>query len=262
MNTSSKFTVLFIAATLSLLTFTACFTSASARTKKIAPDGTVTESCVKLIGTGDKASQIAAEGMLADGTDADFSAGVRNAAAEQKSTGIDGALKGLSELMIGAAQFAQAIQNAKTGAALAQIQSTQPSICIPESEVVSEVPDITGALPTEDFAGVSLKAKIAEAKSTGKPLIVIAGNTGCGYCTKLDSLLNASPEIVGNSDYIFYRETSPWATNKAAKWTGNGKFPVLRVTRWADGKIVCDKKVNRPTSIADITEAIGNCYVK
>jgi len=44
-----------------------CFTSAAAYTKKTLVDGTVTESRVSVIGTGDKASQVAAEGMFADG---------------------------------------------------------------------------------------------------------------------------------------------------------------------------------------------------
>ena len=42
-----------------------CFTSAKAYTK-VHPDGT-RESLVRVVGTGDKASEVAAEGLFADG---------------------------------------------------------------------------------------------------------------------------------------------------------------------------------------------------
>ena len=47
-----------------------CFTSATARTKRtVSKDGVVTlESEVSIVGTGDKASDVAAEGLFADGT--------------------------------------------------------------------------------------------------------------------------------------------------------------------------------------------------
>ena len=65
-----------------------CFTSATAYTETTHADGSVTVSKVKVIGTGDKASQIASEGLFADGTAEDLGAGVRTASASQQSTGI------------------------------------------------------------------------------------------------------------------------------------------------------------------------------
>ena len=65
-----------------------CFTSATAYTETTHADGSVTVSKVKVIGTGDKASQIASEGLFADGTAEDLGAGVRTASANQQSTGI------------------------------------------------------------------------------------------------------------------------------------------------------------------------------
>lgn len=76
-----------------------CLTSATAYTEKTAPDGTVTVSKVKIIGTGDKASQVAAEGLFADGGDDALGAGVKTASASQQSTGIDGTLNGLANLL-------------------------------------------------------------------------------------------------------------------------------------------------------------------
>lgn len=84
-----------------LLMVAGCFTSAGARTKKtIAPDGTVMfESDVKIIGTGDKTSQIAADGLFADGTAEDLGAGVKKASASQQSTGIGETLTGVARLL-------------------------------------------------------------------------------------------------------------------------------------------------------------------
>ena len=77
------------------------------RTRKN-PDGTKTVSRVSVIGTGDKASQIAAEGLFADGAADDLGAGVKTANASQQSTGIDGTLKGVGDLLGGIAAVMQA----------------------------------------------------------------------------------------------------------------------------------------------------------
>ena len=65
-----------------------CFTSARAYTETKHADGSVTVSRVNIIGTGDKASEIAAEGLFVDGTQDDLGAGVKSASATQQSTGI------------------------------------------------------------------------------------------------------------------------------------------------------------------------------
>lgn len=83
-----------------------CFTRATAYTKRT-PDGT-TLSRVSVVGTGDKASQIAAEGLFADGADEDLGAGVHAAQASQESSGIQGTLAGLGALLQGLAQFSGA----------------------------------------------------------------------------------------------------------------------------------------------------------
>lgn len=98
-----------------------CFTSATARTKRtVAKDGVVTlESEVSIVGTGDKASEVAAEGLFADGTSEDLGSGVKNAKTSQQSTGIEGTLNGLGDLMGGMAQFMLAAQSLKVPAAVA-----------------------------------------------------------------------------------------------------------------------------------------------
>lgn len=228
-----------------------CFTRAVAYTKTTDKDGVVTESKVSILGTGDKASEVAAEGLFADGTADDLGAGVKNAKASQQSTGIDGTLAGMGQLMTGMASLMAASQGGAPAA-------------VARKAATSEAPDEPDAVaaPSADTATASaaLAAKMQEAKASGKPLVVVAGNSGCGYCAKLDAALDAAPAFLARTDIVLYRETSPWATNAAGKWTGGGKFPVLRVTQWdAAGAIVCDHKVNRPQTVADIEAALKTC---
>jgi len=228
---------------------TGCFTSATAYTKKTASDGTVTESHISIIGTGDKVSQIAAEGMFADGTAEDLGAGVKNASANQQSTGIADALTATSGLLGNVARLMAVSQGVPVASGTSYA---------PDTGFTSVTPT---TLPTE-VANTStvLATKMAEAKTSGKPLVVIAGNTGCSYCERLDKVLNADTAFLARTDIVLYRETSPWATNQAGKWTGGGNFPVLRVTQWdSSGNIVCDKKVNRPQTVAEIEAALGSC---
>ena len=102
-----------------------CLTRATAYTKTTHKDGSVTESVVSVFGTGDKASEIAAEGLFADGTAEDLGAGVKNAKASQQSTGIDGTLTGLGTLMQGMATFMASAQGVKTATSAATSVSPQ-----------------------------------------------------------------------------------------------------------------------------------------
>ena len=100
-----------------------CFTSAVAFTKKTAPDGTVTESRVKIVGTGDKASQIAAEGLFADGNAEDLGAGVKSASASQQSTGIKETLEGMGVLLTGIGQLVAKTQGVPVPSAVSGAES-------------------------------------------------------------------------------------------------------------------------------------------
>ena len=253
-----------IMAVLCILVFIAgCLTRASAYTKKTLPDGTVTESRSSVIGTGDKASEVAAEGLFADGTDSDLGAGFKNAKASQQSTGIDGSLNSLANLV-------NALARMKASGAVDSLSVVQPSnseIGTTKQETASTATAITStaiSFPSENSIAVSavLTEKIKEAKASLKPLVVIAGNTGCSICKNLDNKLDSDAGFNVRTNIVVYRETAAWANNTAAKWTGggNGKLPVMRVTLWdAAGSIVCDKVVNRPQSVSDIESAIGSC---
>ena len=100
-----------------------CFTSATAYTEKTNPDGTKTVSRVKIVGTGDKASQIAAEGLFADGASDDLGAGVKTASASQQSTGIKETLEGMGSLLTGIGSLVAKTQGVPVPSAVAGAES-------------------------------------------------------------------------------------------------------------------------------------------
>jgi hypothetical protein len=152
-----------------------CFTKAAAHAKKTtAPDGTLTlESDISIIGTGDKASQVAAEGMFADGADDTLGAGVKNAKASQQSTGIKETFEGMGTFMGGLGQFMAASQG------------------VPKVAAIKPAADVEG----ED-AEPAVTATAAEPKATatprsvitseGAPILAILGNRAtCPRCRAL-----------------------------------------------------------------------------
>jgi len=102
-------------------------------------------------------------------------------------------------------------------------------------------------------------SSIAEAKAPAKALVVVAGHPLCGYCTRLEVALDASG-ISARPDIVLVRETNPREANAAAVWTGGGEAPIVRVARWdAAVNVACDRKLNRPGTVAEIEAAIGAC---
>lgn len=222
-----------------------CFTSATAYTKSTTKDGVVTESKVKIVGTGDKASQVAAEGLFADGAPEDLGAGVKTASASQQSTGIKETLEGVGALL---GPMAQIMAAQATG----KVPIVQPAIPVTDTDSVA--PEPTGTKTT-------LSSKIAEAKSQSKPLVVIAGSPKCGFCLQLEKDI-AKSTLASRTDIVLVKEMAEWSNNSALEWTGGGNAPMVRVTSWAaSGEALCDKKLNRP-SVADIEAAVSECTVK
>lgn len=222
-----------------------CFTSATAYTKSTTKDGVVTESKVKIIGTGDKASQVAAEGLFADGAPEDLGAGVKTASASQQSTGIKETLEGVGALLGPIAQMMAAQSGVPIPA------KTTPTVTTP-----AEQDDSVATAPAE--SNTTLSSKIAEAKSQAKPLVVVAGSPKCGFCLQLEKDLAAS-SLSSRTDIVLVKEMSEWGNNSALAWTGGGNAPIVRVTAWnSSGEALCDVKLNRPT-IAEIEAAISEC---
>ena len=246
-----------MAALMAAACFTGCLTRASADAEKtVYPDGRVTyRSRTSIIGTGDKASDVAGKGMFADGNEDELGAGFKEAAASQQSTGIGETLTGMGSLMSGMAQFMMTAQGMKVPKAVAVTEGDADA-----PEVIA--PSVSVPLVSEASvaAASNLAVKMAEAKKSGKPLVVIAGSPGCNFCTTFDKVLNNDASFSARSDIVVYREMSAWAGNQALKWTGGGAAPIMRVTQWdSDGSVICDKKVNRPRTIADIDAALSQC---
>lgn len=129
-----------------------CFTSATAYTKKTSSDGTVTESKVKIVGTGDKASQIAAEGLFADGAAEDLGAGVRTASATQQSTGIKETLEGMGVLLTGIGQLVAKTQGIPIASSAASGATLDADTL--EASVETAAASGYGGIPGTDGIGV------------------------------------------------------------------------------------------------------------
>lgn len=144
---------------------TGCFTAATAWTERTNPDGTKTVSKVRVIGTGDKASEVAAEGLFADGTTEDLGAGVSKANASQQSSGIDGTVNALGSLMSGMAQFM-----AQARAVPAIIPGTPNGTSAASAPVKGEY---DSPVPT---------GTVTALPGTGIGVVVLGNRATCGYC--------------------------------------------------------------------------------
>ena len=202
-----------------------CFTSATAYTETTHADGSVTVSKVKVVGTGDKASEIAAEGLFADGTASDLGAGVRTASASQTSTGIDGTLAAAGNL------FAQGVQAGMAAAHVAGIagNGTQSASVAPEAGGAQSISEIVRG-PSGDRSAVS---------GVGGATVAIIGNRRtCAYCRTLWAGIDAaalSAAVCGAA--VIDADTTANA-DEYAKYKPDGPFayPLIRVYG-ADGKL-------------------------
>ena len=157
-----------------------CFTSATAYTEKTNPDGTKTVSRVSVIGTGDKASQVAAEGLFADGAADDLGAGVKTASASQQSTGIDGTVNALGGLMASMAQFMAASQSVP--AAKAQIAT--PVAATADATTPNAAPYTFAAATTEGGKAVSATVP-ATISGDGISVVILGNRSTCSLCQSL-----------------------------------------------------------------------------
>jgi len=152
-----------------------CFTSATAYTEKTNPDGTKTVSRVKVIGTGDKASKVAAEGLFADGTQEDLGAGVRTASASQQSSGIKETLEGMGALLGGIGNLMARSQGVPVAAAPVAPNAASAASAPVKGEFDSPVPTGTvSALP-----------------GTGIGVVVLGDRATCGYCAAFWARMDA-----------------------------------------------------------------------
>ena len=130
-----------------------CFTSATAYTETKHTDGSVTVSKVKIIGTGDKASQVAAEGLFADGTQEDLGAGVRTASATQQSTGVKETLEGMGVLLTGIGNLVNRAQDIPIASSAVSSATANADTLEASSETVAATSGY-GGIPGTDGIGV------------------------------------------------------------------------------------------------------------
>ena len=182
-----------------------CFTSATAYTKKTLVDGTVTESRVSVIGTGDKASQVAAEGLFADGAADDLGAGVKTASANQKSSGVKETLEGMGVLLSGLGSLM----------ARPQVLSVQAGAASAERGYTYDTDPSYDTTPT-GYNGVP-----------GENGIGVYGRSGCGRCAAYAA---AHPDVQMIDIDIAANRADMWAALRARGYTGRTAALPVAVT--------------------------------
>ena len=155
-----------------------CFTSATAYTEKTNPDGTKTVSRVKVIGTGDKASKVAAEGLFADGTQEDLGAGVKTASASQQSTGIKETLEGMGALLGGIGNLMASSQGVPVAA---------PTIA-PDAPIAASA---ASAPVKGEYDSPVPTGTVAALPGTGIGVVVLGDRATCGYCAAFWARMDA-----------------------------------------------------------------------
>ena len=198
-----------------------CFTSATAYTETKHADGSVTVSKVKVLGTGDKASQIASEGLFADGTAEDLGAGVKTASASQTSTGIDGTLAGLGTVLQGMAQFMAASHIAGNGTQSASVAS-----------------EAGGAQSISAIVRGPSGVRSAVSGVGGATVAIIGNRETCAYCRTLWAGIDAAAlsDAVCGAAVIDADATANPEEYQARRPSGAFAYPLIRVYG-ADGKL-------------------------
>jgi len=108
---------------------------------------------VKIIGTGDKVSQVAAEGLFADGTQDDLGAGVRTASATQQSTGVKETLEGMGVLLTGIGNLVNRAQDIPIASSAVSSATANADTLEASSETVAATSGY-GGIPGTDGIGV------------------------------------------------------------------------------------------------------------
>ena len=185
-----------------------CFTSATAYTETTHADGSVTVSKVKVLGTGDKASQVAAEGLFADGTQEDLGAGVKTASASQQSSGVKETLEGMGVLLggLGSLMARSQVLSVQAGAAAAERGYTYYTD------------------PSYDTAQTGYTG------SPGETGIGVYGQSGCGRCSAYAA---AHPDIAIIDIADARNRAAMWDALRTRGYTGTSVALPVAVT--ADG---------------------------
>jgi hypothetical protein len=184
-----------------------CFTSATAYTETKHADGSVTVSRVNVIGTGDKASEIAAEGLFADGAADDLGAGVKTASANQQSSGVKETLEGMGVLLTGIGSLVAKTQGLPVAATAPVSTDTAPAVSAETDH------------STEGFS--------ASPGSAGE------GVYGRPSCSRCQAYKAAHPDVQMIDIGVAANRAAMWAALRARGYTGTSVALPVAVT--ADG---------------------------
>ena len=203
-----------------------CMTRTLAQTKTTKPDGTVTESLVSVIGTGDKASEVASKGLFADGTPETLGAGVADAKASQQSTGIKETLEGMGVLLTGIGQLVAKSQGIPVTPAVsvAPAASSAPAgaRCTVQDDSVEYIP-ATEAYSDDGYGGVP-----------GEGGVGVYGRVSCSRCREYRA---AHPDVKIIDIGVTANRAAMWEALKADKpgFKFDGASVSLPVVITADG---------------------------
>ncbi len=195
--------VMLIAGFIIMVACAGCFTAANALTERFDPETgkRIARSRVNVVGTGDKASQVAAEGMYADGEQDDLGAGVRKATASQESSGMGEVARVLASGLVAAT----------TGREIAPSPNAQPAGGGGDTDYLF-AGSTTGQNPTQTQAGFTAQP--------GEGGVGVYGTPDCGYCRAY--LQTHGGEMI---DYWQHRQTA-LAALKERGYSGTVQFPL------------------------------------
>ena len=227
--------------------------------KTTAPDGTVTEKRHaenRISALGDRAVEQNLKGSLADATEDDLSAGVRESGQRSES----GAIAEVAKEGLGLARDYARLQalQAPLAAAQAAPQAQSGSGGVNAAAGTGSVTQEQSNLPAVSTA--VLEEHRLEAVRSGKTLIVVSCAEVCSRCRAFKTALDADTGFAERLNaFVYAPMTADWASNPTVNWTGGGAAPVVRVTLFdSSGKVVCDKKLNNPT-LAQVEAAAKSC---
>lgn len=210
-----------------LAAMTGCLTRASAHTKKtVYSDGRVVyESYTSIIGTGDKASEVAGDGMFADGTEEDLGAGFKKGSASQQSTGIKETLEGVGALIGPIAQLAAASQGVPVKAAAQGVKA--PQVVIPDADSsVENSPETvaSAALPAMSEVLYSTDGYGGAPGTAGEG---VYGRPSCGRCRAYRAA-HPDTQIINLDDPA--NRAAMWAALRARGFKGTSAALPVAVT--------------------------------
>ena len=225
-----------------------CFTLATAYTERTNHDGTKTVSGVKVIGTGDKASQVAAEGLFADGAADDLGAGVRTASASQQSSGIKETLEGMGALLGG----------------IGNLMARSQGVPVPAPTIAPVAPNAASAASAPvkgEYDSPVPTGTVAALPGTGIGVVVLGDRATCGYCEAFWARMDAKDlaDSVCGAVIIDADKTDAPNLYRAFAPADGFEYPLVRVYEGGQLKGEFVSRSDLPPAVFTKIKALTNC---